>query len=130
MGRTVVGKPPDGLELRCENFERVESGEVFAHGDEGILRADRPFYPVLASETGYDGMYGSTAVREGDSPERRSGAGRTLPADPPDGRREIPGAGRQSSRSAASFETSPSAFCVGSVTTSSAERSYERPSTP
>lgn len=58
-----------GYEFVGENFVRVEEGEVFARteGDEATeLRADRPFYPVLMSTDGYDGMVGFRAERVGE----------------------------------------------------------------
>lgn len=68
----IEGKSPEGrpeifqmydvvdgnYEFLAENFERVEEGEKFAEKDEEELGAEEPFYPILMSTDGYDGILG------------------------------------------------------------------------
>lgn len=55
----TVEKPPDAsYDLRAENFERVEAGNVFATTDETTLTADHDFVPILLSECGYEDIFG------------------------------------------------------------------------
>ncbi len=51
--------------LAVENFERVENGQMYAHGETGELVADEPFYPVLMSENGYSDILGFRAEKMG-----------------------------------------------------------------
>lgn len=54
-----------GLELLGTNFERVTEDDAFARHEDEVIRAEETFYPVLASERGYDERYGFKAAREG-----------------------------------------------------------------
>lgn len=58
---------PVGTEYRvfAPNFERVDAGEVYAATDEEELVADEPFYPVLMSPFGYEGVFGYAAELRG-----------------------------------------------------------------
>jgi hypothetical protein len=51
------------------NFERVDEGERYARGDDGDLRAEEPFYPVLMSTDGYEDILGYRARRRGRASE-------------------------------------------------------------
>jgi len=42
----------------AENFEKVETGEVYAEYKSDKLRADTEFYPILMSQCGYEGIFG------------------------------------------------------------------------
>lgn len=48
-----------------ENFQRVETGEIYARKDDDVRRAESPFYPVLMSTHGYDDRIGFKAQRVG-----------------------------------------------------------------
>ncbi|MCJ7479075.1 MAG: succinylglutamate desuccinylase/aspartoacylase family protein [Candidatus Nanohaloarchaeota archaeon QJJ-7] len=50
-------------EFTAENFEVVEEGETFAVRKGETLEADEPFYPVLMSTQGYEGMLGFKAKK-------------------------------------------------------------------
>ncbi|MFC6989385.1 hypothetical protein ACFQJD_12970 [Haloplanus sp. GCM10025708] len=52
-----------GYEVDATNFERVEAGEAFARRGGDVLTADEPFFPVLMSEEGYEGLVGFKALR-------------------------------------------------------------------
>ncbi|WP_266078563.1 M14 family metallopeptidase [Haladaptatus caseinilyticus] len=54
-----------GYEFIGENFVRVETGETFARRDGEVLRAERPFYPILMSTDGYEDILGFQAERVG-----------------------------------------------------------------
>lgn len=49
---------PGNYEFLAENFEKVEEGEKYAENDEGELRAQKAFYPILMSSDGYDEILG------------------------------------------------------------------------
>lgn len=55
----------DEYEVLADNFERVATGEPYATADGDPLVADEPFYPVLASATGYADVFGYAAERAG-----------------------------------------------------------------
>jgi predicted deacylase len=48
-------------EVVVDNFSRVEPGEVYAHKDTTVRRAEQPFYPVLMSNDGYEDLIGFKA---------------------------------------------------------------------
>lgn len=56
----AVEKAPDrSYTVRADNFQRVAAGEPFAEADDGtLLRADRPFWPVLMSADGHPRLLG------------------------------------------------------------------------
>lgn len=65
-----VVEKPDGTadyHLMAENFERVERGETYAKARDAELVADRPFWPVLMSETGYDDIFGYKGRKVGET---------------------------------------------------------------
>lgn len=41
----TVPKPPDGLGPHCENFERVDTDELFARGEDPVRTAGRSSSP-------------------------------------------------------------------------------------
>jgi len=45
-------------DFRAENFEIVESGEVYAEYQSKKLEAESAFYPILMSKCGYEGIFG------------------------------------------------------------------------
>lgn len=48
------------------NFERVDAGEVYMTGEDGSeFRAEEPFWPVIMSGNGYDGIFGFRARKIG-----------------------------------------------------------------
>lgn len=64
-----IPKPAVGeYEVFVGNFDRVEAGETFAAVDGEPLVAERAFYPVLLSETGYRDLFGYSARRVGTVP--------------------------------------------------------------
>lgn len=56
---------PEAYDLLVDNFERVDAGQAYAENDHDVKTADRPFYPVLMSETGYQDILGFRAERVG-----------------------------------------------------------------
>lgn len=60
-----IPRERDGFDLLGTNFERVTEGDTFARREGAIVRAEGTFYPVLASERGYEERYGFKAAREG-----------------------------------------------------------------
>jgi predicted deacylase len=56
---------PEPYHLQVENFEQVETGQVYAENDSDTLTADEAFYPVLMSETGYADILGFHAEKLG-----------------------------------------------------------------
>jgi predicted deacylase len=58
--RDAIEKAPDrSYTVRAANFQRVAAGEPFAETDDGtVLRADRPFWPVLMSADGHSRLLG------------------------------------------------------------------------
>jgi hypothetical protein len=65
LSRSVPKAAATDYDLLVANFERVGSGETFAEmGDEKVV-ADEPFYPVLMSAEGYEGIFGYAAERVG-----------------------------------------------------------------
>ena len=64
--RDRIPKPDaEEYEVFARNFERVEAGDRFAAADGDVLRADKPFYPVLLSPYGYRDQFGYVADRIG-----------------------------------------------------------------
>ena len=62
----VIEKPPaSSYEVFVRNFERVATGETFAAVDGEPVRAERAFYPVLLSATGYREVFGYAADHVG-----------------------------------------------------------------
>lgn len=60
----VVPKTIDAeYQLRAENFQRVEHGDVYAIAGEETIVADHAFYPVLMSANGYEHIIGYVAER-------------------------------------------------------------------
>ncbi len=47
--------------FKAENFQKVETGQVYAVNGEEKLEASEEFYPVLMSTNGYDGQLGFKA---------------------------------------------------------------------
>ena len=64
-----VKKPAeaDNPRLAVDNFERVESGETYAKAADVEFVADRPFFPILMSENGYDDIFGYKGEKAGDT---------------------------------------------------------------
>ena len=63
---TPIPKPPaEKYEVFARNFERVETGEVFAAADGERFSADESFYPVLLSPYGYVDQFGYVADKVG-----------------------------------------------------------------
>ena len=58
LDQRIPKETADGYEVFVENFERVAEGEAFAAADGELLRAERPFYPVLLSAYGYENVFG------------------------------------------------------------------------
>ncbi|MFB6209223.1 MAG: succinylglutamate desuccinylase/aspartoacylase family protein [Candidatus Nanohaloarchaea archaeon] len=58
-----IGTVMGDWEFVAENFEKVDKGEVFARGESEEMRAEKEFYPVLMSTSGYDGMLGHKAKK-------------------------------------------------------------------
>jgi len=73
--RKPLSKPSaDRYEVYAANFAEVAAGDAFAGADDVELLADEPFYPVLLSAHGYEGVFGYAAERVGDL--ERDGDGR------------------------------------------------------
>ena len=64
-----VEKPAeaDNPRLTVDNFDRVESGETYARAADVEFVADRPFFPILMSESGYDDIFGYKGEKAGDT---------------------------------------------------------------
>ena len=58
LDQRIPKETADGYEVFVENFERVAEGEAFAAADGELLRAERPFYPILLSAYGYENVFG------------------------------------------------------------------------
>ncbi len=59
----VVHKDPDATyRFHGENFQRVAEGDVYATHDGEAIVAERPFWPVLMSETGHETLLGYRAT--------------------------------------------------------------------
>jgi hypothetical protein len=55
----IEKEPGRSYTVRARNFSRVAAGEPFAEADDGtVLRADRPFWPVLLSADGHPRLLG------------------------------------------------------------------------
>jgi len=65
LSRSVPKDAATEYDLLAANFERVSSGEAFAAVDDEDVVADEPFYPVLMSENGYEGIFGYAAEHVG-----------------------------------------------------------------
>ncbi|WP_248517319.1 succinylglutamate desuccinylase/aspartoacylase domain-containing protein [Salinarchaeum laminariae] len=65
LSRSVPKAAATDYDLLAANFERVGTGEAFAAADDEEIVADEPFYPVLMSAEGYEGIYGYAAERVG-----------------------------------------------------------------
>jgi succinylglutamate desuccinylase len=65
----TVEKPADeeSYDLLVENFQQVEPGTTYARGDDRKLVAERAFYPILMSETGYEDRFGHMGEKVGES---------------------------------------------------------------
>ncbi|AZH26289.1 M14 family metallopeptidase [Haloplanus aerogenes] len=61
----VSKAPADDYEVFVENFERVEAGVPFASADGVEHVAEEPFYPILMSAEGYEGVFGYAGERVG-----------------------------------------------------------------
>ena len=75
LDQRIPKETADGYEVFVENFERIAEGEAFAAADGELLRAERPFYPVLLSAYGYENVFGYA----GDLVDRLDGDGVTGP---------------------------------------------------
>lgn len=65
-GHEEVPKGGGEPELNYRNFEPIEAGSVFASDEEVVHRVDREgLVPVLASEDGYDDIFGIYGTIEG-----------------------------------------------------------------
>lgn len=53
-------------EVVADNFSRVEPGDVYAHKEMSVRRAEQPFYPVLMSNDGYEDLIGFKARKVGE----------------------------------------------------------------
>ncbi|PSP79943.1 succinylglutamate desuccinylase [Halobacteriales archaeon QS_4_69_225] len=73
LDQRIPKETADGYEVFVENFERIAEGEAFAAADGELLRAERPFYPVLLSAYGYENVFGYA----GDLVDRLDGDGVT-----------------------------------------------------
>jgi len=65
LTQTIPKALAEEYEVFAENFERVDSGEVYAAADGDTLQAEQPFYPVLLSANGYVDVFGYAAERVG-----------------------------------------------------------------
>jgi len=67
MTRGVPKPVGADAELLVDNFEFVPEGTVFARVDDEKLVAERDFYPILMSETGYADIFGYEGEKLGES---------------------------------------------------------------
>ena len=63
--REIPKAPGETYEVFVDNFERVGSGVEYASIDGEPLLANEPFYPILLSPYGYEGVFGYAAKRVG-----------------------------------------------------------------
>ncbi|MEF8857135.1 MAG: succinylglutamate desuccinylase/aspartoacylase family protein [Haloplanus sp.] len=61
----VPKAPAENHAVFVENFERVPAGVPFASADGDERVAEEPFYPVLMSASGYEGVFGYAGERVG-----------------------------------------------------------------
>ena len=65
LGEEIPKPPGEEYEVFCDNFERVEAGDVFAAVDGQELVAESAFYPILLSPYGYRDVLGYAGDRLG-----------------------------------------------------------------
>jgi len=59
---SVEERPSEAFQAKVENFEKIDSGQVFATSQDGDLEAQESFVPVLFAES-YPEIFGFKAVR-------------------------------------------------------------------
>lgn len=69
MGEPVPKPDGESYELHVENFERISEGAVYATVDEEDLTADEPFWPIIMSAEGSEGIFGYQGHKIGESLE-------------------------------------------------------------
>lgn len=65
MLNQIPKKPASSYEVFVDNFQQVNTGDLFARADEDRYTADQSFFPILLSAHGYEDVFGYAADRIG-----------------------------------------------------------------
>ena len=65
MLNQIPKKPANSYEVFVDNFQQVNTGDLFARADEDRYTADQSFFPILLSAHGYEDVFGYAADRVG-----------------------------------------------------------------